>query len=252
MPRFRGFTRSKTALASGGLLAALAFLPSNASAQSYAPPECRPVIIVPDCATPARPGIPIPIAPAVPPATPSTPTTPPTTPSTPPTTTPPAATQQTPPQPQQVAQQPQAPADAGFGGLREAAVGGEYFTGGGYIDSAIPVSQFRMRYDSAYNNNRPDRAEFFYPKCGCFKISGLDPNADGPPLPEKKVDYQELRSYLEFAPIPQFSAFVEVPVRWINPDQNQNDVGLGDVMFGAKYAFLYTPDTVLTAQVETF
>src|SRR5207248_6321693 len=39
----------------------------------------------------------------------------------------------------------------------------------GYIDSAVPRTQFRLRYDSAYDNNRPDRAAFFYPKCGCFQ-----------------------------------------------------------------------------------
>ena len=39
---------------------------------------------------------------------------------------------------------------------------------GGYIDGAAPVTQMRLRYDSMYGNNRPDRAEFFYPKCGCF------------------------------------------------------------------------------------
>ena len=56
---------------------------------------------------------------------------------------------------------------------------------GGYIDNAVPVTMFRLRYESAYGNNRPDRAEFFYAKCGCFKT----PDAKGPPLPETNVDY---------------------------------------------------------------
>ncbi len=38
----------------------------------------------------------------------------------------------------------------------------------GYIDSAIIRSRFRMRYDDAFNLNSPDRAEYFYAKCGCF------------------------------------------------------------------------------------
>ena len=38
----------------------------------------------------------------------------------------------------------------------------------GYIDSAIIRSRVRVRYDSAYNLNSPDMAEFFYAKCGCF------------------------------------------------------------------------------------
>ena len=32
----------------------------------------------------------------------------------------------------------------------------------GYIDPAIPAELFRFRYDAAYDNNRPTRAEFFW------------------------------------------------------------------------------------------
>ena len=38
----------------------------------------------------------------------------------------------------------------------------------GYIDDAIVQTRLRLRFDAAYDNNRPDRAEFFYAKCGCF------------------------------------------------------------------------------------
>lgn len=34
----------------------------------------------------------------------------------------------------------------------------------GYIDSAIPQSLLRLRFDSMRDSNRPDRAEFFYPR----------------------------------------------------------------------------------------
>jgi hypothetical protein len=127
----------------------------------------------------------------------------------------------------------------------------------GYIDSAIPMTQLRIRYDSAYGDNRPDRAEFFYPKCGCFATlppgnPNRDTNAPGPPLTEKNVDFQELRTMLEYAPFERFSAFVEIPVRWINPEVNDNADGLGDVDFGAKYAFLMDPCRVATFQLRTF
>ena len=80
-----------------------------------------------------------------------------------------------------------------------------------YIDSAIPHTNFRLRFDSAYGDNEPDRAEFFYPKCGCFANPALlknpataalfDPHASGPPNPtgETNVDYQEVEAYLEVA-----------------------------------------------------
>jgi len=33
---------------------------------------------------------------------------------------------------------------------------------GGYLDSAIPMTTFRLRYDAANGMNRPDRAEYMY------------------------------------------------------------------------------------------
>ena len=80
----------------------------------------------------------------------------------------------------------------------------------GYIDNAIPMTQVRLRFDAAYDDNRPDRAEFFYAKCGCFKPSGV--RAPGPPLAETSVDYQDLSTYVEGALSNRFSAFVEVNI----------------------------------------
>lgn len=134
--------------------------------------------------------------------------------------------------------------------------GGESFAAAssavGYIDPAIPVTRFRLRADAAYNNNRPDRAEFFYPKCGCFALAGIDPAASGPPKTETSVDYQEINSYLEWAPIQRLSAFVELPVRFVNPEVNDNTAGLGDINAGFKYAFLYCPQQVATFQFRVY
>ena len=105
---------------------------------------------------------------------------------------------------------------------------------GGYIENAAPVTMFRLRYDSAYGNNRPDRAEIFYAKCGCFNTR----DAKGPPRPERNVDYQELIPYFEYAVNDRFSMFAEIPTRFINPEVNANAAGLGDVSYGLKYAFI--------------
>lgn len=126
----------------------------------------------------------------------------------------------------------------------------------GYVDFAVPITQFRLRYDSAYNNNRPDRAEFFYGKCGCFTMlprnnPNFDPNAPGPPLLETRVDYQDIRPYLEYAFSNRFSVFVEAPVRFINPDQNANEVGFSNLLAGFKYAVVACPDQYLTFQFVT-
>jgi hypothetical protein len=117
----------------------------------------------------------------------------------------------------------------------------------GYIDFAKPMNQIRLRYDAAYNMNRPDRAEFFYGKCGCF-----GGNAPGPILPERTVDSQEPSLYVELAPTERFSAFIDVPFRMINPDVNNNASGIGDLRFGFKYAMVYDEYQILTLQVRGF
>jgi hypothetical protein len=133
-----------------------------------------------------------------------------------------------------------------------AGVGGEQvaLSNVGYIDSAIPRSQIRFRFDAYYDNIRPDRAEFFYPKCGCFLAPGV--RAPGPPKPETRVDYQEATSYIEYAVSNRFSGFFEVPERFINPEQNANNYGIGDINFGIKYAFIAEVDRYLTFQFRTF
>src|SRR5262249_4930912 len=126
----------------------------------------------------------------------------------------------------------------------------------GYVEFAVPVTQFRLRFDAAYDNNRPDRAEFFYGKCGCFKTlpptnPAFDPRAPGPPKPETSVDFQELRPYLEFAACNRVSLFIEGPVRWVNPEQNANEVGFSNLLFGAKLALIAQPDQYLTLLLNT-
>jgi hypothetical protein len=43
----------------------------------------------------------------------------------------------------------------------------------GYIDPAVPQSMFRLRFDAGFDNNRPDRAEFFYSQYRQQLITGL-------------------------------------------------------------------------------
>jgi hypothetical protein len=114
----------------------------------------------------------------------------------------------------------------------------------GYIDSALPLRQFRLRYDAAYNSNRPNRAEFFYAK-------GF-PGGPGVPLPETRVDYQDLSAYLEMATGDRFSAFVELPVRFLNPEINRDTAGFADMNAGFKYAFWQSDCRTATFQLRTY
>ncbi|HEY8505360.1 MAG TPA: hypothetical protein VIL46_12315, partial [Gemmataceae bacterium] len=125
---------------------------------------------------------------------------------------------------------------------------------GGYIDPAPIRTRFRLRYDFAYGNNRPDRAEFFYAKCGCLATlpptnPGFDPNAPGPPLPETSVDYQDISPYLEVALTDRFSGFIEAPYRFLNPRVNENVDGFANIRAGARYGLIARPEQYVTVQL---
>jgi hypothetical protein len=110
----------------------------------------------------------------------------------------------------------------------------------GYIDSAIPCDQFRLRLEAGIDANHPERADFFYSK-----------NAPGPAI-DNHVNYEEEYSYLELAPLSCLSIFIELPYRWLQPDVNPHQRGLSDLDFGFKYAFVNDEDTVLTFLWRTY
>jgi hypothetical protein len=155
-----------------------------------------------------------------------------------------------------------------FSPEQSGALGGQPFpiaATGGYIDSAIPRTYFRVRYDDAYDDNRPDRAEFFYAKPGGFARLPhnnplFDPTARGPAHPhffpniigDPRVDYQEVSAYLEVAPRPNLSAFIEMPARFVNPTLYANSGGFSDINMGFKYAFVAEPDRFYTFQFRTY
>jgi hypothetical protein len=124
----------------------------------------------------------------------------------------------------------------------------------GYIDSAIPMTMFRLRADSAVDADRPDRAEFFYAKCGCLRIAGIDPNAKGPgTITEDKVDFVDLNTYLELAITNRISAFIELPVRWVELNDNAiTNGGFADMNVGFKAALVADPCEYLTFQFRTY
>jgi hypothetical protein len=137
----------------------------------------------------------------------------------------------------------------------------------GYLDNPIPVSQIRVRFDAAFEDQFPDRSEFFYGKCGCYRAVGADPNAPGPPpgstvsaIPNS-LNFQQMYINGEYAPIRRFSVFAEVPVRWIQAQgftavkpggTFPNQAGLGDVMAGFKLAAVASESTYLTFQFRSY
>jgi hypothetical protein len=112
----------------------------------------------------------------------------------------------------------------------------------GYIDSALPRNTFRLRFDAAYDFERPTRAEFFWART-------VNP---GVPRPETRVDYQDLSSYLEVLVAPRLSLFVEGPYRFLNPQVNANTSGFSDMNAGFKWAFVDLPAWTATFQLRTY
>jgi hypothetical protein len=135
----------------------------------------------------------------------------------------------------------------------------------GYIDNPIVQSQIRVRFDDAFEDQFPDRSEFFYAKCACFHglqtavPAAFDPRSPGPgPGIPRAVNFQQLYLNVEYSPQRRFSAFVEVPFRWLQPQDFRsspfpafsNQAGLGDVMAGFKVAAIASETTYVTLQVK--
>lgn len=138
----------------------------------------------------------------------------------------------------------------------------------GYIDNPIVESQIRIRFDDAFEDQFPDRAEFIYAKCGCYRglqtaiPPAFDPNAPGPgPGVPRAINFQQFYMNGEYSPQRRFSAFVEIPIRWLQPQGFQSippfpgfpsESGLGDVMAGFKFAAVASETTYVTFQFKTY
>lgn len=114
----------------------------------------------------------------------------------------------------------------------------------GYIDSAIPATQFRLRYDSTYDSRRNTRAEFLW--------AWPQPVGPGLPKDESKFNDQRVTTYFEYAPNSRFGGFVEIGVRFVNPEINANAEGLDDMNLGFKWAIVQNRDFVATLQFRTY
>jgi hypothetical protein len=146
----------------------------------------------------------------------------------------------------------------------------------GYIDDAIIESQVRVRFEIGWSNRVPDRAEFFYAKCGCYRdldkfptvpavLPFFDPNAPGPgPDVLTELDFRQVMVEAEYAVNGRFAVFGEVPLRWIQPqafaDRPNGDPpvgfgnqgGFGDLRAGAKFGLAAAPDYAITFRFQAY
>jgi hypothetical protein len=140
----------------------------------------------------------------------------------------------------------------------------------GYIDDATIESRVRVRFDSALENTVPDRAEFFYAKCGGYADlppgnPAHDGDAPGPrPGAATELNFQQLEFRGEYAFNTIMSAFVQLPVRWLEPQAFDpstippgdtafgNQSGLSDMRAGFKAGFAPAEHHTVTAQAQFF
>ena len=123
---------------------------------------------------------------------------------------------------------PPAPAEPDLGPLPA-----DFETGVSFLDSALPRSMVRLRFDMNQYNRRPTRAEYLFP-------------GDAFTWPETRIHTQELNMFVEYGLNEWFSTFMETPYKWVNPEVNENVNGFGDFHFGAKFAG-WNSETLLTA-----
>ena len=135
----------------------------------------------------------------------------------------------------------------------------------GYIADGTIEPYVRVRFDAGFDNNVPDRAEFFYAQCGCNGGDAPGPGAPGPGDLATNLNFQHLMVDLQYAPHERIAVFGSIPLRFVQPQtflgqtfnpplSNTFDGGSGfsDIRAGVKASIFSNDSSLLTAQVQGF
>jgi hypothetical protein len=140
----------------------------------------------------------------------------------------------------------------------------------GYIDDATIDDHVRLRLDFAWNNDVPDRAEFFYAQCGCNFAGAPGPGNPGAGDLVTRLNFQQVFVDGQYAfkrrgRDSRIAVFASVPLRFIQPqtflgqtfnpplpNTFKDSSGLADVRVGAKVALISDEDSTLTVQVQGY
>ena len=136
----------------------------------------------------------------------------------------------------------------------------------GYIDDGLIEDYVRVRFDLGYDNNVPDRAEFFYAQCGCNSADAPGPGQPGPQDLTTNLNFQQLFFDASYAVHPRIAVFGSVPLRFVQPQSFVGDVlnppqtnntfvngsGFSDIRAGAKASIVATGTATLTAQAQFY
>ncbi len=115
-----------------------------------------------------------------------------------------------------------------------------------FVDAARPQTQLRLRWDTGFNLENPDRAEYVWAREAVNSTNPPDPHGrasfgKGPNFLAKSFDYEQLSLYTEAAAA-RASVSFEMPYRHLDPDAGLvagpnppiPESGFGDIIIGAK------------------
>jgi hypothetical protein len=140
----------------------------------------------------------------------------------------------------------------------------------GYVDDATIDDHIRLRLDLAWNNNVPDRAEFFYAQCGCNYAGAPGPGNPGAGDLVTRLNFQQVFVDGQYAfkrrgKDSRIAVFASVPFRFLQPqtflgqtftppltNTFKDSSGLADIRVGAKAAVISDEDSTLTVQVQGY
>ena len=127
----------------------------------------------------------------------------------------------------------------------------------GYIDNAIVGSEVRIRFDAAFNDAFPDRAEFVYAKCGCYGGNAPGPGTGHPQ--KRKLPNPVLHGGVCRQPTILRVRRDPVPLDSTSGGSSShrapafpNGAGISDVQAGLKFAMLASSRHYLTAQLLSY
>jgi hypothetical protein len=116
-----------------------------------------------------------------------------------------------------------------------------------FLEWARPQSLIRLHFNAAFDLEHPDRATYFWSKQA---ITSAHQSANNPR--EVSVDFRDFSFYMETASSKKASAFVEVPLRQLEPDLKPNHDGMGDMSIGTKMVFCDKNDFLATFQFKSY
>ena len=135
-----------------------------------------------------------------------------------------------------------------------------------YIADATIENYVRVRFDTAFDNDVPDRTEFFYAQCGCNGSGAPGPGSPGAQDLATSLDFQQLIADVSYAFHPRVAVFGSVPLRFVQPQSFLGEIltppqtnntfdggsGFSDIRAGVKGSIYSTDTATLTAQVQFY